>query len=122
MVEVLSGPDGMEQADALALGDSEPSPSPSQSGAVPGSVVPAWCEGLVVAVLSPEYQRIMTVLTAAEGALSCKELAAGLGVEPVAAKVEGVRSKANRLVRQGWLVKELSGRFALRTGVRGGGS
>lgn len=84
--------------------------------------MPAWCEGLVVAVLSPEYQRITGVLIAAQRALSCKELAAGLGVEPVAAKVEGVRSKANRLVRQGWLVKEPSGRFALRAGVRGGGS
>lgn len=51
--------------------------------------MPAWCEGLVVAVLSAEYQRITAVLAAAEGALSCKELAAGLGVEPVAAKVEG---------------------------------
>lgn len=84
--------------------------------------MPAWCEGLVVSVLSPEYQRIMTVLIAAAVALSCKELASELGVEPVAAKVEGVRSRANRLVRQGWLVKEPSGRFALRDGVRGGGS
>ncbi|CAL9673870.1 hypothetical protein SUDANB15_07613 (plasmid) [Streptomyces sp. enrichment culture] len=125
VLEVLAGPDGAEEADTPASGDPEP-PSPSSSsspsGAVPGSVVPAWCEGLVVAVLSPEYQRIMTVLTAAEGALSCKEITAGLGVEPVAAKVEGVRSKANRLVRRGWLAKEPSGRFALSTGVRGGGS
>ncbi|MEU6578504.1 hypothetical protein [Streptomyces sp. NPDC046805] len=120
VVEVLASPDGVEEAATPASGDPEPSPSPS--GAVPGPVVPAWCEGLVVAVLSPEYQRIMKVLIAAEGALSCKELASELGVEPVAAKVEGVRSKANRLVRQGWLVKEPSGRFALRAGVRGGGS
>ncbi|MGW4206321.1 hypothetical protein [Streptomyces sp. NPDC004726] len=122
VVEVLSGPDGVAEADTSASGDPEPSPSPSPSGAVPGSVVPAWCEGLVVSVLSPEYQRIMTVLIAAERALSCKELASELGVEPGAAKVEGVRSKANRLVRQGWLVKEPSGRFGLRVGVRGGGS
>ncbi|MET7520405.1 hypothetical protein ABZS88_45175 [Streptomyces sp. NPDC005480] len=118
VVEVLAGPDGVAEADTLASGDPEPSPS----GAVPGSVVPEWCEGLVVSVLSPEYQRIMTVLIAAQRALFCKELASELGVEPVAAKVEGVRSKANRLVRQGWLVKEPSGRFALRAGVRGGGS
>lgn len=84
--------------------------------------MPAWCEGLVVAVLSPEYQRIMAVVAAAEGGLSCKELAAALGVEPVAAKVEGVRSKANRLVARGWLIKEPSGRFTVRTGVRDGGS
>ncbi|MCX4671125.1 hypothetical protein OG453_31280 [Streptomyces sp. NBC_01381] len=85
VVEALAGPDGVEEADTSASRDPEPSPSPS--GAVPGSVVSAWCEGLVVAVLSPEYQRILGVLTAAEGALSCKELAAGLGGEPVAAKV-----------------------------------
>jgi hypothetical protein len=118
VVEVLAGPGGAEEADTPTSGDPEPSPA----GAVPGSVVPAWCEGLVVSVLSQEYQRMMKVLIAAEGALSCKELASELGVEPVAAKVEGVRSKANRLVRQGWLVKEPSGRFALRAGVRGGGS
>ncbi|MFF7183096.1 hypothetical protein [Streptomyces sp. NPDC008121] len=64
----------------------------------------------------------MVVLTAAERALSCKELASGPGVEPVAAKVEGVRSKANRLVRRGWLAKEPSGRFTLVAGLRGGGS
>lgn len=117
VVEVLSGPGGVEEADMPVPGDPGPSP-----GAVPGSVVPAWCEGLVVGVLAPEYQRIMTVLAGAEGALSCRELAARLGVEPVAAKVEGVRSKANRLVGRGWLAKEPSGRFAVSAGVRGGGS
>ncbi|WP_329056537.1 MarR family transcriptional regulator [Streptomyces sp. NBC_01453] len=75
-----------------------------------------------MSVLSPEYQRIVAHLAASPAALSCKELAAGLGVEPVAAKLEGVRSKANRLVRRGWLVKEPSGRFTLAAGLRGGGS
>ncbi|MGW2207706.1 hypothetical protein [Streptomyces sp. NPDC001774] len=124
VAEVLAGPVGAVETDTPASGDPEPSPAPSPAGggAVPGSVVPAWCEGLVVSVLSPEYQRIMAVLTAAERALSCRELASGLGVEPVAAKVEGVRLKANRLVRRGWLVKEPSGRFTLVAGLRGGGS
>ncbi|MFJ3973545.1 hypothetical protein ACIPYR_36145 [Streptomyces parvus] len=118
VVEVLAGPVGAVETGTSASGDPEPSPS----GAVPGSVVPAWCEGLVVSVLSPEYQRIMAVVDASESALTCKELASGLRVEPVAAKVEGVRSKANRLVRRGWLVKEPSGRFTLAAGLRGGGS
>jgi hypothetical protein len=43
VVEVLAGPGGVAEADTLGSGDSGPSPS----GAVPGSVVPAWCEGLV---------------------------------------------------------------------------
>ncbi|WP_425834092.1 hypothetical protein [Streptomyces fractus] len=124
VVEVLADPDGVVEADPPESGDPEPSPSPSPSpsGAVPGSVVPAWCEGLKVSALSPEYQRMLAVLTASASALTCKDLAAGLGVEPVAAKLEGVRSKANRLVRRGWLVKEPSGRFALAAGPRGGGS
>lgn len=74
-----------------------------------------------MSALSSDYQRITVVLIASGKALTCKELAAELGVEPVAAKVEGVRSKANRLVRRGWLVKEPSGRFALAASVRGGG-
>jgi hypothetical protein len=117
VVEVLAGP---ENADAPVSGN--PEPSPSAGGAVPGSVVPGWSDGLVVSALSPEYQRIMAVAGASSAALTCKELAAGLGAEPVAAKLEGVRSKANRLVARGWLVKEPSGRFALAAGLRGGGS
>ncbi|MFI6936866.1 hypothetical protein [Streptomyces sp. NPDC050287] len=120
VVEVLAGPENAEKADAPV--SENPEPSPSVGGAVPGSVVPAWSEGLVVSVLSPEYQRIMAVVTASPAALTCKELAAGLGVEPVAAKLEGVRSKANRLVARAWLVKEPSGRFTLAAGLRGGGS
>ncbi|GAA2425345.1 hypothetical protein [Streptomyces glaucus] len=121
VVEVLAGPDGAGKADESTPGNPEPSPSPSP-GTVPGSVVPAWSEGLTVSVLSPEYQRIMAHLAAAPAALSCKELAAGLGVELVAVKLEEVRSKANRLVRRGWLVKEPSGRFALAQDLRSGGS
>ncbi|WP_370266450.1 hypothetical protein [Streptomyces sp. V4I8] len=123
VVEVLSGPDGTTTTDAPGPAGPEPSSaSPSAGGAMPGSVVPARCEGPEVSALSPEYRRIMTVLAAAEVSLTCKELASGLGVEPVAAKVEGVRSKANRLVRRGWAVKEPSGRFAINGRVRGGGS
>ncbi len=75
---------------------------------MPGSQVPTWSVGTAVSVLSPEYQRVVAVLAAADGSLVCKDIAAGLGLERVPAKVEGVRSKANRLVRRGWLVKEPS--------------
>lgn len=89
---------------------------------MPGAVVPVWREGLQVTALSPEYQRIMEVLFSSKAALACKELVTRLEVEPVAAKLEGVRSKANRLVARGWLVKEPTGRFALAPAARDGGS
>jgi len=121
VVEVLTGLDGAQKAEASAPGNPEPSPSPG--GSALRSVVTAWRDGLDVSVLSPEYQRIMAVLTAAGSALTCKELASGLGVDAVAkTKVEGARSKTNRLVARGWLVKEPSGRFTLAPGLRGGRS
>jgi hypothetical protein len=123
VVEVLAAPAGEEQAAASSAGDPEPTSAPAPAGgAVAGSVVPVWCDGLVASVLAPDYQRILAVLAGSGEALSCKELATGLGVKPVPAKVEGVRSKANRLVGRGWLLKEPSGRFALAPGLRGGGS
>lgn len=85
-------------------------------------MVPGWREGLEVSALSPDYQRIMGISTGSGTALTCREIASMLGLEQVPAKIEGVRSKANRLVRRGWLVKEPSGRFTLAPGVRGGGS
>ncbi|MFE5113689.1 hypothetical protein [Streptomyces sp. NPDC056663] len=61
VLEVLAGPDGAAKADAPVPADPELSPLPSGGGAVPGSVVPGWGEGLVVSVLSPEYQRIVRI-------------------------------------------------------------
>ena len=86
------------------------------------SVMPVWCEGREASVLSADYQRLMAVLPARGGSLSCKEIVSALRVAPVHSKTEGVRSKTNRLVASGWLVKEFSGRFALAPGLRGGGS
>nr|WTB28406.1 hypothetical protein OG781_01395 [Streptomyces sp. NBC_00830]WTB35676.1 hypothetical protein OG781_45185 [Streptomyces sp. NBC_00830] len=128
LVEVLAGPgDGADvEKAAVPTGESvSPTPTPTptpKGGAVLGSVVPVWREGLGVSVLSEDYQRIVEVLAASETALVCKEVAAALGLERVPAKVEGVRSKANRLVNRGWLVKEPSGRFTLAAGLRGAGS
>ncbi|MET7686371.1 hypothetical protein [Streptomyces sp. NPDC005423] len=102
-------------------------PGPAAGPVVAGSVVPVWREGLGVPALSVDYQRIMTVLSDRERngedeALVCKEIAGVLGLDETAAKVEGVRSKANRLVARGWLVKDVRGRFRLADGVRGDGS
>lgn len=127
VVEVLAGSDGPADVGKVAVPDIEnaaprPTSAVSVGGAVSGSQVPAWSVGRAVSVLSPEYQRVVAVLAAAEGSLICKDIAAGLGLERVPAKVEGVRSKANRLADRGWLVKEPSGAFTLAEGVRAGGS
>ncbi|MBV1949363.1 hypothetical protein KUF69_24125 [Streptomyces sp. BV129] len=111
-VEVLAG-----TGDAEVPVPGGPEPSPGRS------VVPSWRAGLDVAVLSPEYQRIVQLLSASGTALTCKELASELGVDVMAkTKVEGVRSRARRLVERGWLIRKPSGRFAPAAGVRGGGS
>ncbi|WP_060894881.1 hypothetical protein [Streptomyces mirabilis] len=124
VVEVLAGPGhdhGAELAAAPVVEDllSAPEPTPTP---VPGPVVPVWCAGREVSALSADYQRLIAVLPAGGAVLSCKEFASTLGVQPVHSKIEGVRSKTNRLVAKDWLVKEPSGRFALAPGVPGGGS
>lgn len=123
--EVLT-PSG-EPGAAESSGVEGVTPRPAAGPVVAGSVVPAWREGLGLSALSADYQRIMTVLSDRERnsedeALACKELTGVLGLDGTAAKREGVRSKANRLVARGWLVKDAKGRFRLAQGVRGGGS
>ncbi len=89
-----------------------------------GSVVPRWEEGLVSTVLAPDYRRIMDVLAGGHGtrgeAMDCRRLAAALGLEPVPAKVEGVRSMAKRLVARGWLAEERPGLFSVPVARVGG--
>ncbi|MEU6325478.1 hypothetical protein, partial [Streptomyces sp. NPDC047009] len=90
-------------------------------GAVPGSVVPRWREGLDAGVLASDYRRIMAIVTElVEEAMDCRQLAVALGLEPVPAKVEGVRSKAKRLAARGWLVEAVPGRFSVAAGPGGG--
>jgi hypothetical protein len=95
------------------------------AGAVPGSVVPVWRNGLDASVLAPDYQRIMEALDgrgrSGGNVMDCRQLAAALGLEPVPAKVEGVRSKAKRLAARGWLAEDRPGMFSAAAG-RGGGS
>ena len=72
--------------------------------AVVGSVVPHRAEGMDTSVLAPDYQRIVSVLESKAGqeGMRCQQLAAALGLQAVPAKVEGLRSKAKRLVERGW--------------------
>lgn len=102
--------------------ESVPVPSP-----LPGTTVPPWREGLPVAVLAPDYQRILGMVAdrSSQGPVRAKEVAVVLGLEPTPAKVESVRSKARRLAERGWLVQEASGMFSAGRGLvagPGGGS
>jgi hypothetical protein len=99
------------------------------SASVPGSIVPPWREGLSVSVLSRDNQRILNVLQDRPDRepARAKDIAAALGMDDaVAAKVEGVRSKARRLGERGWLLQEASGAFSagrrLVAGPGGGSS
>lgn len=81
--------------------------------AVAGAVVPRRAEGMSASVLPADYQRIMSVLESAadrEG-MRCQQLASALGLPAVPAKIEGVRSKAKRLVERGWALQTRPGVF-----------
>ncbi|MBB1252604.1 hypothetical protein H3146_04350 [Streptomyces sp. OF3] len=76
------------------------------ASAVTGSVVPRR------AVLPPDYQRIVSVLESEAGrGMRCQQLATALGLQAVPAKVEGLRSKAKRLVERGWALEVRPGVF-----------
>ncbi|MFF9206315.1 hypothetical protein ACF1AE_31850 [Streptomyces sp. NPDC014986] len=72
--------------------------------AVAGSPVLRRAEGMAASVLAPDYQRIVSVLESEAGreGMRCQQLAVALGLQAVPAKVEGLRSKAKRLVERGW--------------------
>ena len=115
--EVLAEPDRGRDALPAVSADEQ---AVQERTAVPGSVVPHWQEGLAPTVLAPDYRRIMHVLADGD-TLDCRQLAVALGLERVPAKVEGVRSKAKRLVSRGWLTEGRPGLFSMPAG-RGGGS
>jgi hypothetical protein len=80
--------------------------------AVAGSTVPRRETGMAAAALAPDYQRILSVLESEAGAgMRCQQLAVALGLEAVPAKVEGLRSKAKRLVERGWALQVRPGVF-----------
>ncbi|OXY95177.1 hypothetical protein [Streptomyces sp. 2R] len=89
------------------------------------SQVPMWREGLTQTALSADYQRILAAIDdrirLGQGPLTCQEMAAVFGLDVVPAKVEGLRSKAKRLVSRGWLAEPAPGRFTLARSVSGPG-
>jgi hypothetical protein len=98
--------------------------TPAVETARPGSVVPVWRPGLEAGVLAVDYQRILDGLAGkladGSGVMSCQEMALGLGLEPSAASVEGVRCRAERLVDRGWPAEPAPGRFTLAAGPAAG--
>lgn len=84
---------------------------------VAGSIVPHFGEGMTVQALAPDYRRIVELVESSPGdseGVSAKEIASGLGLELVPAKIEGVRSKARRMAERGWLAVSPPGRFTPR--------
>ncbi|MFJ2137005.1 hypothetical protein ACIP4W_40670 [Streptomyces sp. NPDC088846] len=112
-----------EEITAVAEAEGEEMPAPVPVAAlVPGAIVPPWREGLPVSVLSLDNQRILNVLQDRPGhePVRAKDIAAALGIDiAVAAKVEGVRSKAMRLAERGGLLQEASGGVQCRPSARG---
>jgi hypothetical protein len=117
VAEVLAEPPAGEEVPPAGVAGERPA---RVAGAVPGSVVPAWQEGLSLDSLAPDYQRLVEVLAARGEEMDCRRLAAALGLEVVPAKVEGVRSKVKRLAARGWLAEERPGMFSVLAGRAGG--
>ncbi|MFB0627670.1 hypothetical protein [Streptomyces sp. AB3(2024)] len=117
VAEVLAEPRGAEKGALAVIADGQPT---RIVGAMPGSVVPVWREGLTIAVLAPDHQQLMNALAGGSGsdavAMDCRELAVAVGLEPVPAKVEGVRSKVKRLAARGWVAEERPGVFSVIAG------
>ncbi|MFE2520976.1 hypothetical protein [Streptomyces mirabilis] len=116
LAEALAAP--ADAADAATQEAPEPVPA-AKAVKVPvaGSIVPHFGEGMTVEALAPDYRRIVKLVESGPGGgegVSAKEIASGLALELVPAKIEGVRSKARRLAERGWLAVSPSGRFTPR--------
>lgn len=131
--EVLSGPRPGQAGEAgPGAGESSgPEPATNAPAEVPlpraarsGSIVPVWRPALSVDALAPHYQRVLAMLTeqasGGKPVMSCQEITAVLGLEPVPASVEGVRSKMKRLADRGWADEPTPGWFTLAAGPAGG--
>ncbi|MGD6741872.1 hypothetical protein ACOKM3_08540 [Streptomyces sp. BH106] len=118
LVDALAASAAESTAATEAEGGEEVAPAALHgpvSAPVPGVIVPPWREELPASVLSLDNQRILNVLQDRPGgeSMRAKEIAVALGLDTsVAAKVEGVRSKAKRLGERGWLPTQASGKFS----------
>ncbi|SEO74301.1 hypothetical protein [Actinacidiphila rubida] len=96
----------------------EPEPEPERVVVTPGAagmrLIPDREEGMGVEVLTPEYRRIMEIVTAAAGPVMAKDVALALGRENTPGKVEPVRGQLRKLSDRGWLARNGSGRYLPR--------
>jgi hypothetical protein len=91
-----------------------PAGSRSAGGSPIGVVtVPPWRPGLAQSVLPPSYQDLLEVLTDAGRPLRAGDIAAAAGLSTDKPKIEGLRSKLDRLAERGWLAKDGAGLFTL---------
>jgi hypothetical protein len=123
--DAVVGPAASEGLPAPGVQPARPEPA---EAAKSKTVVPVWRAGLAWSALSVDYQRILQALSdrnrLGQGTLTCQEMAACFGLDPVPGKVEALRSKAKRLTARGWLIEPGPGRFTLAKDVAGqrGGS
>ncbi|MEU1276367.1 hypothetical protein [Streptomyces sp. NPDC005799] len=96
----------------------EPGPDPERVVATPGAagmrLIPDREEGMGTEALTPEYRRIMEIVTTAPGPVKAKDVALALGRENTPGKVEPVRGQLRKLPDRGWLTRTGSGRYLPR--------
>lgn len=75
------------------------------------SLVPVWRADLTEAHLPVGYRDLWLVVATAAEPVRAQQLAALLGLEVTAAKVEGLRCRLKRLVARGWIAEPAPGVF-----------
>jgi hypothetical protein len=112
--EILGAGTGQPAGQAVAAADQATAGSRLGGGSPIGVVtVPLWRPGLAQSVLPPSYQDLLEVLADAGRPLRAGDIAAAAGLSTGKAKIEGLRSKLDRLAERGWLAKDGAGLFTL---------
>lgn len=91
----------------------EPGTQGPVSGVGGPATVPEYRPDLAEVHLPDEYRRVYLAVRGAAGGARAKGLAGALGLEPVPAKVEGLRYKLKRLASRGWILESTPGVFAV---------
>ena len=111
VTEIL-GDAGAGQA-AEAAGPVPAGSRPAGGPPIGAVTVPPWRPGLAQSVLPASYRDLLEVGTDAGRPLRAGGIAAAAGPSTDKAKIEGLRSKLDRLAERGWLAKDGAGLFTL---------
>ncbi|MEV4105835.1 hypothetical protein AB0J42_36840 [Nonomuraea sp. NPDC049649] len=87
-----------------------PEPVAEPAATVPATV-PTWQEGQSVADLPAHYRPLWRAISRYDRPVRAGQLRDDLGLEPVAAKTEGVRAKLKKLAARGWIERGDRGAF-----------